>query len=147
MFDDSLLVKANGVDGDYYLEGIGYREQELQAAKGSRFASEEPTGVAWASLGGYTHIFIKGVGLVDNPQANFVLFRSHEFPGVTLSAPMLSEDDAFNSQPLLGNIAYRVPAVSDLFGMPKDAFDHFSSLTFWIEVMAMHDLEPAHMKC
>jgi hypothetical protein len=60
---------------------------------------------------------------------------------------MLSEDDAFNSQPLLGNIAYRIPSVTDLFGMPKDSFDNYETLTFWIEVMAMHDLEPAHMKC
>jgi hypothetical protein len=29
LFDDSLFVKANGVEGDYYLEGIGYREKEL----------------------------------------------------------------------------------------------------------------------
>jgi hypothetical protein len=56
----TFFVSANGVEGEYYLEGIGYREQELQAAKGTRFRSEAAAGVEYASLGGYTHIFIKG---------------------------------------------------------------------------------------
>jgi hypothetical protein len=74
------VAAANGVDGDYYLDGIGYREQELQVAKSTRFRSEEANGVEWASFGGYTNIFIKGAGLVDNPQKNFVVFTSHEYP-------------------------------------------------------------------
>ena len=45
------------------LIGIGYREQELQLAKGTNFESESPTGVSYASFAGGTHIFIKGVGL------------------------------------------------------------------------------------
>lgn len=41
-----------------YLKGIGYREQELQVAKGTNFASETPTGVPYVSFAGGTHIFI-----------------------------------------------------------------------------------------
>jgi hypothetical protein len=103
-------VTANGLDGDFYLDGIGYREQELQVAKSTRFRSEEARGVAWASFGGYTNIFIKGAGLVDNPQANYVVFTSQEF-NTKITGPKLTEDDSFNSNPLLGNIAYRIPSV------------------------------------
>lgn len=39
--------------------------------------------------------------------------RSHEL-GVNVMAPMLSEDDAFNSHPMLGNIAYRLPGLDEL---------------------------------
>jgi hypothetical protein len=46
----------------FFLEGIGYREQELQVSKGSLFESEEPNGIAYASFAGGTHIFIKGHG-------------------------------------------------------------------------------------
>ena len=44
-FEDKFYVNANGVDGEYYLHGVGYREQELQVAKGTKFASEEPKGI------------------------------------------------------------------------------------------------------
>ena len=62
---------------------------------------------------------------------------------------MLTEDDAFNSQALLGNIAYRLPSIEKLFGMPMEQFDTFQTLTFWVEVLANHDLveEPVRMKC
>jgi hypothetical protein len=141
-------VAANGLDGAYYLDGIGYREQELQVAKTTRFRSEEAHGVAWASYGGYTNIFVKGSGLVDNPQANYIVFTSQEF-GTKITGPRLSEDDSFNSQPLLGNIAYRIPAVNELFGMPIEAFDTYHTLTFHVSVLAAHEIleNPKELKC
>jgi len=81
---------SNGIDGEYYLQGIGYREQELQVSKTTRFASEEATGVAWASYAGGTHIFIKGVGFVkENPEGHSLKFVSHEF-GETIFAPPMT---------------------------------------------------------
>jgi hypothetical protein len=78
------------------LDGIGYREQELQLAKGSAFTSEEPTGINWASFAGGTNIFIKAPILADNAQSNVVLLKCEDI-GVTVEAPRLTEDDAFNS--------------------------------------------------
>jgi hypothetical protein len=107
-------VKAGALADQLYLEGIGYREQELQVAKGTKFASEEPNGVNWASFAGGTHIFIRGVGLDENPQSNTISFRSQENDQLVIPIPLLTEDDAFNSQPMLGNIAYRLPALNDI---------------------------------
>ena len=70
-------VSATLVSG--YLEGIGYREQELQAAKGSTFNSENPKGVEYAAFEGDTNIFIKGLGLDERAQANRVIFFSEDF--------------------------------------------------------------------
>lgn len=61
-----------------YLEGIGYREQALQQAKGANFQSEGASGVSIASFGGGTNIFIQGVGLAENPQSNVVSFFNTE---------------------------------------------------------------------
>lgn len=47
------------------------------------------------------------------------MFESHEF-GEKIFAPLLTEDDAFNSQPSLGNIAYRTPSITDLLQIPDD---------------------------
>jgi hypothetical protein len=99
-----------GIDSELYLDGVGYREQELQVAKGSFFSSEEPTGIPYASFGGGTHIFIKGVGLDDNAQSNLVILKSQEFSSDIMSTP-LTENDAFNSHTMLGVIAYRLPAI------------------------------------
>jgi hypothetical protein len=60
-------VQAQNAEDFVWLDGVGYREQELQVSKGTNFASEEAEGVKWASYGGGTHIFIKGVGLNVNP--------------------------------------------------------------------------------
>lgn len=49
-------------------KGVGYREQELQVAKGTNFASEVPNGVKWASFNGGTHIFFKSVKLNLAPE-------------------------------------------------------------------------------
>jgi hypothetical protein len=64
MMQTSLCSASSG---GFYLEGIGYREQALQQAKGASFESETPNGIPYASFGGDTHIFIKGGGLEMNP--------------------------------------------------------------------------------
>jgi len=81
---------------ELYLQGIGYREQELQVAKGQRFESEVPSGVQWASFAGGTHIFIKGVGLAEAPEANSILLESNEL-SATIPGPPMTEADIFNS--------------------------------------------------
>jgi len=73
------MDQCSASNSGFYLEGIGYREQALQQAKGARFQSEEADGIEWASFGGGTHIFIKGEGLAENPQSNFVHLYSNEF--------------------------------------------------------------------
>jgi hypothetical protein len=64
-------------------------------------------------------MFIRGYGLNDNPESNYIMFESYEF-GEKIFAPLLTEDDAFNSQPTLGNIAYRTPSITDLLQIPDD---------------------------
>lgn len=91
-------VSSTSVTSSPVLEGVGYREQELQVAKGTEFKSENATGVKYASWAGGTHIFVKGANLHDNPQSNFVQLQCHQlFAGTTFTAPLLTEDDAFNS--------------------------------------------------
>lgn len=76
------------------------------------------------------------------------MLRSQEFPDQTLPCPALTEDDAFASQPLLGNIAYRLPSIPHLFGMPGEMFDTYHTMTFWVEVIANHDaVEPETLTC
>jgi hypothetical protein len=50
-------------------------------------------------------------------------------------APILSEDDAFNSHPILGTIAYRLPGLDELFGVPMNFFGTYTEMTFYISVM------------
>jgi len=49
---------VTAAEGDGYIEGIGFREQTLQQAKGSFFSSEAGEGVNYASFGGGTNIWI-----------------------------------------------------------------------------------------
>ena len=98
--------------------------EALQQAKGARFEGEAPTGVNEVSFAGGTHIFIKGSGLTDNPQSNFVFLRSVELEQ-DIMAPPLTEDDAFNSHPILGALAYRLPALDTLIGVPMNFLDKY----------------------
>jgi len=143
----SVFVKS--ANAQTYLDGIGYREQELQVAKGSFFQSEEPTGINYASFAGGTHIFIKGVGLAENPQSNLVMLTSvtTEFGDATVLAPLLTEDDAFNSHTILGSIAYRLPAIDKLFGLPMNYFDQFQTLSFDLSILANTDLGEQNLEC
>ena len=131
----SCLNTVLAVDGNFYLNGVGYREQELQIAKGTKFASEAATGCPYVSFAGGTNIFIKGVGLAQDPQSNGVMMYSTEFD-MEIPAPRLTEDDAFGSFPLLGSITYRLPSVAELMGMPMAYFDKYQTMTFEIRVLA-----------
>jgi len=139
-------VSATG-NADGKLFGIGYREQELQVAKGLNFASESATGVKWASYAGGTNIFIKGDRLSDDPQSNTVVMKSVEFD-MEVVAPRLTEDDAFASNPILGTIAYRVPSLEKLYGLPMSFFDQYQTMTFIISIIALDpDLGPITLRC
>ena len=131
----SCLNTVLAGDGEFYLNGVGYREQELQIAKGTRFASESATGCPYVSFAGGTNIFLKGVGLADNPQSNSIVMYSQEFD-MEIPAPRLTEDDAFGSFPLLGSITYRLPSVGELMGMPMAYFDKYQTMTFEMRILA-----------
>jgi hypothetical protein len=79
------------------------------------FNDNEANGLKYVSFGGGTHIFIKSDSLDEDPQSNKVLLESLDL-GVTVTAPDLSPDDAFNSNPNIGTIAYRLPSLPELFG-------------------------------
>ena len=98
-------------------------------------------------MAGGTHIFIQGLGLHDNPQSNSVILYSDDYEADITSLP-LSEDDAFNSHPLLGKIAYRLPSIEELFMMP---FSHFASketMKFTLKIKNMaEDLGMVTLAC
>ena len=121
-----------------YLDGIGYRRQELQQAKGAQQAGENPTGIPWASMAGGTHIFIKGAGMADNSQSNIPVLYSHQFDYDLVSLP-LSEDDSFNSHASLGHIAYRLPAIDELFALPYSYLDQYDVYEFTLYLYSYDD--------
>lgn len=49
-------------------------------------------------------------------------------------APLLTEDDAFNSNPMNGHIAYRLPTPGQLFGVSDGLFERYDSMKFRIKV-------------
>jgi hypothetical protein len=61
----------------------------------------------------------------------------------------MTQDDGFNSHPITGFISYRTPSLWALFGMDKELFDHYNTLTFTISILAHHDLleHPLEMTC
>ena len=78
------------------ITGVGFREQELQVAKGTNFASEVPNGVKWASFNGGTHIFFKSVKLNLTPEKNVLWLYSEELKQ-DIPCPPMTEEDIFNS--------------------------------------------------
>ena len=46
----------------------------------------------------------------------------------------MTKDDAFNSNPMIGKIAYRLPSLVDLFGLPQTTFDQYWTMTFTVSV-------------
>jgi hypothetical protein len=62
-------------------------------------------------------------------------------------APLLTEDDAFNSHPILGSIAYRLPSLEDLLGVPLSYLSGYQSLTFTLTVLTDHELGPELLEC
>jgi hypothetical protein len=67
--------------------------------------------------------------------------------GDYITAPPMTEDDGFNSNPRLGSIAYRLPALWDLFGQSQDEFDNTLVMYFFLSVDAVHDLAPISLAC
>jgi hypothetical protein len=91
------------------------------------------------SYAGNTHIFIKGRLLNSNPQSNILLLESSEL-SQTFQAPLLTADDAFNSNPEAGFISYRVPPLNQLLGVPDDFINQYSSMTFTLSVSTFDSL-------
>jgi len=110
-------VNAGGTIVPGFIEGVGYREPDLQVPKSTFFMSENPQGIPYASFSGGTNIFIKSYNLNDNPQTNQVFLYSYDLK-LEFQAPLISEDDAFNSHPMLGFITYRLPPLSTIMGVP-----------------------------
>lgn len=130
--DHGIFVQAR-------LEGIGYREQELQLAKGSNFASELPRGISWASFGGGTNIFIKGDGLMENPQSNTPMLYSVDLD-VIVPCPPLTEDDAFGSNTVAGFLSYRLPSLPTLLQVDMEMLDQYEFMIFELRLFVDDDL-------
>jgi hypothetical protein len=139
------IVTAAG-DGGGYLDGIGYREQALQQAKGALFADEGASGVLYASYGGGTNIFIQGAGLADDPQSNVVAFWNEETNSKFLGS-RLTEDDAFLSNTPTGILVYRIPAPHVFMGQPQEALGEENTMRFTVSVQAVHSSNTEWLNC
>ena len=53
----------------------------------------------------------------------------------TFVAPKLSEEDVFNSQPLLGAISYRLPSLHVLVGSPAFDLYHYDYVDFELRLI------------
>ena len=62
-------------------------------------------------------------------------------------APPLTEDDAFNSHPILGSIAYRLPSLEELLGVPMSYLSGYQSMTFYLTVLADDELGAETLEC
>ena len=79
IFSKSILpVNAGGLAIPGTLNGIGYREPDLQVPKTTYFISETPSGIPSASFSGGTNIFISSFDLNDDPQTNQVMLFSYD---------------------------------------------------------------------
>jgi hypothetical protein len=84
--------------------------------------------------------------MTDNPQSNFIWLKSVELDQ-DIMAPPLTEDDAFNSHPILGSLAYRLPALDTLIGVPMNFLDRYDTMTFYLTVMADDELGQNILMC
>lgn len=75
-----------------------------------------------------------------------IMLYSENFDQV-LMAPPLSEDDAFNSHPMLGNLAYRLPGLDELVGVPMNFLDDFQEMKFYLSVLWEDELGEYDMQC
>lgn len=67
---------------------------------------------------------------------------------MNIRAPTLTPDDAFNSNPVVGHIAYRLPSVADLFGVPQEKFDQYNSMKFELSIQRVDEFgETIEIKC
>ena len=144
----SPIDAASDPLADHKLHGLGYREQELQQARGARFRSKSPNGIPWASFAGGTNIYIKGYGFSEHAQSNKIFMLSKELKEKTVLAPTLTEDDAFGSSPKTGFLQYRLPSVANLLAIPARYLDEYLIMTFIISVEGNDGLNDAQLlKC
>jgi len=59
----------------------------------------------------------------------------------------LTDDDAFNSHPQLGTIAYRLPSIDKLFGQPMSFFDKYWDLEFTLSILAQNNGAESRLSC
>jgi hypothetical protein len=65
-----------------------------------------------------------------------------------ITSTPLTEDDAFNSHPMLGSIAYRLPSIDELFGVPMNFLDQYQTMTFYLSIISDDpDLGPTPLSC
>jgi len=75
------------------------------------------------------------------------MFESSDFEG-KIFAPLLTEDDAFTSSPILGSISYRIPSVHTLLNAPDEFINNDAwSYVFWITVMPNMDHGVEELEC
>jgi len=74
------------------------------------------------------------------------MLYSHELEQ-DIMAPLLTEDDAFNSHPFLGNIAYRLPGLDELIGVPMTYLSGYQSMTFTLSVISNDELGEETLEC
>jgi hypothetical protein len=74
------------------------------------------------------------------------MFESVEFEE-KIFAPLLTEDDAFNSQPGLGNLAYRLPSLHDLLSVPDDFVMTYNTMSFYVTVLPNMDHGTEELEC
>ena len=68
-------------------------------------------------------------------------------PPRTFMAPLLTEDDAFNSNPDSGFITYRLPSLTTLMGVPEEFVHQYDSLEFVLSISTDVLGSAAELKC
>ena len=48
---------------------------------------------------------------------------------------------------MLGSLAYRIPAVDKLFGLPMNYFDEYSSMSFYVKILINGESGPEQLEC
>lgn len=124
------MPSAGASDG--YLTGLIPREQEVNQAISAAYNTDDVQQIKWASYGGGLNVRIMGVGLMPDPEANLIIMEclTSDFNGLKFLAPQVSLDDSFQSQMAAGNMAYRLPSITELTGFPIEIFAPYSTLTF-----------------
>jgi hypothetical protein len=112
----SNLSRASGSCDDEeevhdYLNGLRYRNETSNQI------------MEYASMAGGMEIFLDGAGFDFLANLNTVLFSSDTTACLTLAGTPLDLDDAIQSAPSLGRLAYTIPSLPDLFGgVPMSTF-------------------------
>jgi hypothetical protein len=66
---------------------------------------------------------------------------------MSVTSTPLTEDDSFNSHPMLGTIAYRLPAIDVLFGIPMNFLDQYQQMNFYLSVISTSELGSETLEC